>query len=106
MQGKFVFFILFQEVMWVGEKGGLLARASRAFDVPEDILSSLPRMELIGAGEFRMQQHRGILAYGPEEIHISGGKLVVQVKGVNLELRAMTPTELLITGEIRTVELV
>ena len=54
----------------------------------------------------RMQQHRGILAYGPEEIHISGGKLVVQVKGANLELRAMTPTELLITGEIHTVELV
>lgn len=90
----------------MGGKGGLLARASRAFDMPEDILSDLPRMELIGAGEFRMQQHRGILAYGPEEIHISGGKLVVQVKGTALELRAMSPTELLITGEIRTVELV
>ena len=106
MQGKSGFFIQFPEVIWVGEKGGLLARASRAFDVPEDILSSLPRMELIGAGEFRMQQHRGILAYGPEEIHISGGKLVVQVKGQELELRAMTPTELLITGKICTVELV
>lgn len=90
----------------MGEKGGLLARASRAFDVPEDILGGLPRMELIGAGEFRMEQHRGILAYGSEEIHISGGKLVVQVKGEDLELRAMTPTELLITGEIHTIELV
>ena len=90
----------------VGEKGGLLARASRAFDVPEDVLSSLPRIELIGTGELRMQQHRGILSYGPEEIHISGGKLVVRVKGSGMELRAMTPTELLITGEIRAVELV
>ena len=85
---------------------GLLARASRAFDVPEDVLTGVPRMELIGAGEFRMEQHRGILAYGPDEIHISGGKLVVQVRGAGLELRAMTPTELLITGEIHTVELV
>ena len=35
-----------------------------------------------------------------------GGKLVVRVKGNGLELRAMTPTGLLITGEIRAVELV
>ena len=90
----------------MGEKEGLLLRASRAFDVPGDVLAGLPRIELIGAGELRMENHRGILAYGPDEIHISGGKLVVQVRGNGLELRAMNPTELLITGEIRTVELV
>ncbi|MDD6160028.1 MAG: YabP/YqfC family sporulation protein [Oscillospiraceae bacterium] len=87
-------------------KEGLLLRASKAFDVPGDVVAGLPRIELIGAGELRMEQHRGILAYGPEEIHISGGKLVVRVKGSGLELRAMNPTELLITGEIRVVELV
>ncbi len=53
-----------------------------------------------------MEQHRGILAYGSEEIHISGGKMVVRVKGSGLELRAMNPTELLITGKISAVELV
>lgn len=87
-------------------KEGLLLRASKAFDVPGDVVAGLPRIELIGAGELRMEQHRGILAYGPEEIHISGGKLVVRVKGSGLELRAMNLTELLITGEIRVVELV
>lgn len=100
-------FIMFpKEVMNVGEKGGLLARASRAFDLPGDVLAGLPRMELIGREELRMEQHRGILSYGPEEIHISGGKMVVRVRGSGLELRAMTPTELLITGEIQGVELV
>ena len=44
------------------------------------------------------------MAYGTEEIHISGGKLVVLVRGTGLELRAMTPEELLITGEIHGVE--
>ncbi len=90
----------------MGEREGLLVRASRVFDVPGDVLAGLPRLELIGAGEFRMENHRGILAYGPEEIHIAGGKLVVRVKGSGLELRAMNSSELLITGEIRSVELV
>ena len=92
--------------MSVGEKGGLLLRAARAFDLPADGLAGLPRVELIGKQELRMEGHRGILAYGPEEIHISGGKLVLRVKGEGLELRAMNPTELFITGEISAVELV
>lgn len=88
------------------KKGGLLERASRALDMPGDVVAGLPRLELIGDGELRMESHRGILAYGPEEIHISGGKLVVMVRGSGLELRAMNPTELLITGRIAAVELV
>lgn len=92
--------------MQVGEKGSLLLRASRAFDLPADVVAGQPRLQMIGTEELRMEGHKGILAYGTEEIHISGGKLVVRVKGNGLELRAMNPTELLITGEIRAVEMV
>lgn len=88
----------------MGEKEGLLLRASKLFDLPADALAGAPRVEIIGDGELRMGPHRGILAYGPEEIHISGGSLVVVVRGGGLELRAMTPEELLITGTITGVE--
>ncbi len=88
----------------MGEKEGLLLRASKLFDLPADALAGAPRVEMIGDGELRMGPHRGILAYGPEEIHISGGSLVVVVRGGGLELRAMTPEELLVTGTITAVE--
>ena len=90
----------------VGEKEGLLARASRMFALPADALAGAPRVEVIGDGELRMGPHRGILAYGTQEIHISGGNMVVLVRGSGLELRAMTPEELLITGTITAVEFV
>ena len=88
----------------MGEKEGLLLRASKLFDLPADALAGAPRVEVVGDGELRMAPHRGILAYGPEEIHISGGSLVVLVRGSGLELRAMTPEELLITGTVTAVE--
>lgn len=88
----------------MGEKEGILLRASKLFDLPADALAGAPRVEIVGDGELRMGPHRGILAYGPEEIHISGGSMVVAVRGRGLELRAMTPEELLITGEIHGVE--
>ncbi len=92
--------------MCVSDKESLLERAARALDLPADAVAGAPRIEIVGDGELRMGPHRGILAYGPEEIHISGGRLVVRVLGEGLELRAMTPVELLITGRIRAVEFV
>ena len=90
----------------MSDKEGLLERAARMLDLPADAVAGVPRIELVGDGEMRMSPHRGILAYGSEEIHISGGKIVVRVLGEKLELRAMTPAELLITGRIRAVEFV
>ena len=83
----------------------LLERTARAFDLPVDGIAGLPRVELVGDGELRMENHRGILAYGTREIHISGGAFGVRVSGEELELRTMNSLELLITGRIRAVEL-
>ena len=49
--------------------------------------------------------HKISKAYGTDEIHISGGKLIVKVRGEGLELRAMNGVELLITGRISGVDL-
>ena len=83
----------------------LLEKTAEVFDLPGDVVAGLPRIELTGSRELRMENHKGILAYGTEEIHISGGKLIVKVRGRGLTLRAMNASELLITGEIAGVDL-
>ena len=89
----------------MGEKEGLLARASRMFDLPADAVAGVPRLELVGDGELRVENHKGILAYGREEIHVSGGVYMIKITGQELELRAMTGLELLITGKISQITL-
>ena len=92
----------------MGEKRrgpGLLERTAQLFDLPADVVAGVPRLELVGQGELRMENHRGILAYGTEEILVSAGSYVVRVKGVGLELRSMIGVELLITGRVRGVSL-
>ena len=79
-----------------GKREGLLEKTAEVFDLPGDVLAGLPRVELTGDRELRMENHRGILSYGTEEIHISGGRLVV---------KSMNARELLLTGAIRAVEL-
>ena len=89
----------------MGEKEGLLARASRMFDLPADAVAGLPLIELVGDKQLRVENHRGILAYDPREIHIGGGKVAIRVKGLELELKVMNAGELLITGQIFSVSL-
>lgn len=84
---------------------GLLEKTAEAFDLPGDLVAGLPRVEMTGNREVRMENHKGILAYGGEEIHVSGGKLIIKVRGQGLELRSMNASELLITGTITGVDL-
>ena len=86
------------------KRDGLLERTAQAFDLPGDVMG-LHKVEITGRHEVRMENHRGILAYGEEEILISGGRLIFKVKGTDLELKAMNASELLITGTIFGVEL-
>ena len=85
-------------------RASILEKTAQALDLPPDV-AGLPRIELLGDRELRVEYHKGILAYGTEEIHISGGKLIIRVLGSGLELRSMNVHELLITGHIHTVEL-
>ena len=82
-----------------------LERTAEVFDLPADALAGLPKLELVGDGELRVENHKGILAYGREEIHISGGIYLIKISGQDLELRAMTGIELLITGKIAQIVL-
>ena len=84
---------------------GFLERAAETFDLPADALAGLPKVELVGDGELRVENHKGILAYGQEEIHVSGGVFLIKIAGQELELRAMTGIELLITGKISQITL-
>lgn len=83
----------------------LLEKTAQMFDLPADVIAGVPKLELVGDGEFRMENHKGILSCSDDEVHISGGIYLVKVSGLGLEVRAMTGFEVLITGKIHSVEL-
>ena len=91
---------------WRKKELELLTRAADVFDLPADIIADLPHIELIGDCQLLLGSHQGILSYSTETIDINGGKLIVRVTGEELELMAMSGSELRIRGKIRQVELV
>ena len=88
-----------------GRRPGFWERTAEVFDLPADALAGLPKLELVGDRELWVENHRGILSYGDREILISGGAFLIRVAGEELELRAMTGVELLITGRVAQIDL-
>lgn len=86
------------------KKEGFLEKTAQIFDIPGETVG-LPRVEVTGRREVRMENHKGILAYGKEEIVVSGERIMIRVRGEDLELKAMTGSQLLITGMVSSVEL-
>lgn len=82
----------------------ILNDTAELFDLPMDLLSGLPHIEMMGDRQFYMENHRGILSYSEEEIAISANGLVARVIGKKLELVSMTGEALRIRGQIERVE--
>ena len=91
---------------WSRKEMALISRAADVFDLPADVIGSLPHLELIGDCQLLLGSHQGILAYSREAIDINCGKLIVRIGGQELELMAMNDSELRIKGKIEQVELV
>ena len=87
------------------KRKNLLERAAGAFALPEDVLAGGSCVRIVGRDEVYVENHRGILSYGEDEILLSGGRVMIRVRGTSLRLRSMTAEDLVITGLIAAVEL-
>lgn len=82
------------------KKDNFLEKAADIFDLPGEVVAGMPRITVTGCRRVLVENHKGILEYGTDEIHINGGKMVLILRGSGMELRSLNPTELLITGRL------
>ncbi len=75
-------------------------------DLPGELAAGVPHMELTGNRQFFMSQHKGVLVYSTETVEIGGGTVLVRLTGRELQLQAMTETELRVGGYIEKLELI
>lgn len=83
---------------------GVLTGAAELFDLPVDLVTGVPHVEVLGNRQFYMENHRGIISYSDREIAISGSGMILQVRGAELVLVSMTAQALRIQGEIERIE--
>lgn len=83
-----------------------LEGVSRVLGMPLEYAAGLPRVELDGFSEVRVESHRGVREYGRELIELSARGARIRVSGAGLGLRCLTAELAVIEGRIRSVEFV
>lgn len=73
------------------------------FEMPDDIVYDLPKVNLIGDVQMYIENHRGIIEYGQETIRISVSIGEIEINGEMLCIRNITREEIHLDGVIKSV---
>ena len=76
----------------------LLVCAAQKLDLPPDVLSGVPRIEILGTGELAMEPHSGLLAYSNEQISVMTAVGTITVFGEGLTIKQMGKNRICIIG--------
>lgn len=74
-------------------------------DLPADLVPGVPRLTMSGGSEVLVENHGGLRSYTRDLIEVRGRNMILQIRGEDLELAAMTKTDIIIRGIIVAVEL-
>lgn len=73
-------------------------------DLPGEALLGSAKLTLTANRRALIENHCGILEYGPEQIQVSVKRGKIVLRGNDLKLEAMNKEELLICGKLQSVE--
>ena len=80
-----------------------LLKAADALELPQELLSAVPRVTLEGDQLLSVENHGGVRRYTPECIEVHTALGVLQIEGQGLQIRAMDRSSLTVHGRVRSV---
>ncbi len=70
---------------------------------PREVTSNVPRITLTGCERVHIEQHKGLIAYSPEEIVLRTAVGLLRMTGQELRFSLYSAGEALIVGRIGSV---
>lgn len=82
------------------KKRFILEEAAEKFELPGQVVAGMPAVNITGCRRIYIENHKGILEYGGENISINGGRVIIKIRGEGLEIRGMSSRDIVITGTV------
>ena len=81
-----------------------MSKFDKIFDIPEEISSDIPKVTIIGFDRMLVENYKCILEYQDFFIRIKMKIGIVNINGFELVMKEMTKDDLIITGNIESVD--
>lgn len=89
----------------MAKRRSILERLTAAADLQDETVTRLPLVEIAGDKRVLIENHQGVVEYGPEQISVRVKFGSICVCGKRLELARMLKGQLIISGRIDGVRL-
>ncbi|HVB08767.1 MAG TPA: YabP/YqfC family sporulation protein [Bacillota bacterium] len=86
-----------------GRAGGVLRRAAAPLLLPADLVYDLPRLTAVAGLSLTVENHRGLLAFAPDQVTIAAGAGRIVVKGSELRVGVVRGEEITVTGQLQAI---
>jgi len=83
--------------------GGMIERLSDMLELPKDLALDLPRVNMVGAIQVTVENHRGLVGYTPEQVRINTNVGQLIIRGREMMIGSVYEGEIIVTGFIRSV---
>ena len=80
------------------------SRLNRILEVPKEISTNEPKITIAGFKKILIENYKAILDYQDIYIRIKTYIGIVNINGFNLKLSEMTSDDIMISGDIETVD--
>ena len=88
------------------KKDGVIKKAAKALELPEELISGAPHIEMSGNRDVIIDGYMGIIEYDDEKVKLSAGKYAIKISGRDLTLKNMQRDSICISGFIYAMEFV
>lgn len=90
----------------MASKHNIYRRICDAADLPDEPLPNQPLVEIVGCDRLLIENHKGVLKYGTQCIHIRVRFGQICITGTRLELTRMTKGQLIISGDLQEIRFI
>lgn len=77
---------------------------SEILELPKDIILDLPKITLVGNLQLYIENHKGIVEYGNLRIRVNTNAGILRILGKNMVIKTIVAEEIIIVGEIDSIE--
>ncbi|MFV9511025.1 sporulation protein YqfC [Tepidibacillus sp. LV47] len=76
----------------------------KQLELPKDVIFDLPRITMIAPFQMYIENHRGVIQFTDQYLHLRLSKGELKIYGSQLVIRAILPEEVFIEGIIKSIE--
>ena len=81
-------------------------KVADALELPKEVILNIPKFTMLGTGNLVIENYKGVIEYDDNRVRINTGSGMVKITGERLFIREITSEDIMVEGEIKSVEFI